>query len=235
MLNPRNPRNTEKTQEELDQEVDELNAKLKRDFEKLKAGKSTGPTSESGKRRSAQNATTHGLFAKASLIAGESQEEFDFELNRFIDEFKPRGANEDSLLRRLADTAWRLRRLPKLEAQALEKELAEGDFEGKALKNYTIYSQRLNREYALILKTLKESQAPRLKQNGLEFRAAVILEDYMQRRGLDWDPADIGFVFSVESLEQQLAFNQTVHEAMIHSHPYATTKELDEKGAKDAA
>src|SRR5947209_11769559 len=120
-----NPRNREKTQEELDQEVDELNARLKREFEKQKAGgKSTGPTSESGKRRSAQNATTHGLFSKASLIAGESQEEFDFELNRFIDEFKPRGANEDSLLRRLADTAWKLRRLPKLEAQALDKEIA---------------------------------------------------------------------------------------------------------------
>jgi hypothetical protein len=85
---------------------------------KKKPGKATGPTSESGKRRSAMNAQTHGLFAQASLIAGESQEEFDFELNRFIDEFKPRGANEDSLLRRLADTAWRLRRLPKLEAQA---------------------------------------------------------------------------------------------------------------------
>ena len=195
--------------------------------------KSTGPRSPAGKQRSSQNAITHGLFARSFLVEGESQEDFDKLHNGFIEEHMPEGTTEDSLVFNLAQTEWRRRRLMKMEATAMEKALQAGETECKFMTNYSIYAQRLNRDFQSVLKTLKEHQAPRWKANGLWYRVAVHMLDKCQRSNIPWEPSDDEFVFSKATLEKQLRFNQDWDDISKTIQYYPGTKEMDERWAKE--
>jgi hypothetical protein len=80
------------------------------------AQKSTGPKSESGQKRTSQNATKHGLSGKTILIRGESQTEYDSLFQSLIIAFKPYGAMEVELVERITIAIWRLKRIPIIEA-----------------------------------------------------------------------------------------------------------------------
>jgi hypothetical protein len=93
---------------------------------------STGPRTPEGKDRSSQNSLKHAMFAtKSFLLPGESQEEFDKLQYRYKRDHNPKGATEEDLVRQLADTEWRRRRIPVLEADSIEKSLESGDPERK--------------------------------------------------------------------------------------------------------
>ncbi len=94
------------------------------------------------------------------------------------------------MVRHLAETEWRRRRIPALEAGSLEKSLESGDSERKFLNTYSIYEQRFNRLVRSTLKTLGELQAARKKQTAIEFRLACIFRKYHQANNLPWNPAD---------------------------------------------
>ncbi|CAN5698965.1 hypothetical protein BH09PLA1_BH09PLA1_23520 [soil metagenome] len=79
--------------------------------------KSTGPKSEAGKSRSSQNAITHGLSARASVVLDESTEEFDTFAQAVHDDFRPCGPMENVLVDRIVHLSWKLRRIPKAEAE----------------------------------------------------------------------------------------------------------------------
>ena len=71
----------------------------------------TGPRTPKGKEKSKQNALKHGIFAKAVVLKGESQAEFDALLNGLREDFQPVGTLEEGLVEMLAVTRWRQRRL----------------------------------------------------------------------------------------------------------------------------
>ena len=74
---------------------------------------STGPRTEEGKQRSSQNAITHAMFStKTFLLAGENQEDVDRLLYHYTREHNPKGQTEEDLVRHLAQTEWRRRRIP---------------------------------------------------------------------------------------------------------------------------
>ncbi|MBC8107375.1 MAG: hypothetical protein H7Z14_12350 [Anaerolineae bacterium] len=83
------------------------------------AQKSTGPKSEEGKSRSSQNAITHGLSARSAVVLDESIEEFDAFAQAVRDDFRPRGPMESVLVDRIIHLSWKLRRIPKIEAEML--------------------------------------------------------------------------------------------------------------------
>ena len=140
----------------------------------------------------------------------------------------------DALVRRLAEITWRLARITNLEGRAIEKAIETGDTECKFLNNFSIYTQRLNRDFQSTLKTLHTEQAARLERHNRAWRVAVILYDHHKRKNLPWDPAADGFVFSNEQLARQLAFNKQFDRAMDKVYIYKTTKELDEWFANEA-
>jgi hypothetical protein len=78
---------------------------------------STGPRTDSGKQRSSLNALRHGLTAASAVLPSEDRAAYDAHRRSFFDEYQPATPAETQLTQELADTAWRLNRVPLLEAE----------------------------------------------------------------------------------------------------------------------
>jgi hypothetical protein len=77
---------------------------------------STGPRTETGQRRSALNALTNGLTSQTAVLPSEDPAAYQLHCSQFQNEYQPQTPTEIQLVHELADTAWRLNRLPLLEA-----------------------------------------------------------------------------------------------------------------------
>jgi hypothetical protein len=77
---------------------------------------STGPKSVEGRKKISSNALTHGLTAKKHLIIGESEDEFETFKSGLLDELNPDTALLEETASQLLSLAWRLRRVPVVEA-----------------------------------------------------------------------------------------------------------------------
>src|ERR1700683_3738447 len=77
---------------------------------------STGPRTDSGKQRSSLNALRHGLTAASPVLPSQDPAAYDPPRRAFFDEYHPATPTETQLVQKLADTSWRLNRIPLLEA-----------------------------------------------------------------------------------------------------------------------
>src|SRR5690242_10870439 len=77
---------------------------------------STGPTSAAGKAKSSLNAVKTGLTGRTVLLPSEDAALYEQHLARFMQQYEPVGDEEQTLVQSLADTQWRLLRIPSLEA-----------------------------------------------------------------------------------------------------------------------
>ena len=82
---------------------------------------STGPRSAAGKQRSALNALTHGLTARTAVLPAEDPAAYQQHHRQFHDEYRPATPTETQLVHELADTSWRMNRIPLLEADVLSR------------------------------------------------------------------------------------------------------------------
>jgi hypothetical protein len=153
------------------------------DAARANGAKSKGPRTPAGKAASALNAVTHGLSARTVVLANESQEQYQAELDQYLAHFQPKGKPECDLVHQLAAVHWRLCRYAAVESRILEyqmdrdrdwfdeRELPEdhrlaiafhhqcGANSALALLNR--YDARLHREYRETLKLLEKMQAAR--------------------------------------------------------------------------
>ena len=83
------------------------------------AKKSTGPRTPEGKERSSKNALRHGLLAQDSVIPGEDPADFDRHLSLYEDTYVPKNCIEREIVRQIADAAWRMQRLSRIETTAI--------------------------------------------------------------------------------------------------------------------
>jgi hypothetical protein len=75
-----------------------------------------GPNTPKGKAKSSLNAVKTGLTGRTMLLADEEEAAaYRAHLARFEQEFQPVGEQERTLVQNLADTQWRLDRIPNLE------------------------------------------------------------------------------------------------------------------------
>ena len=84
------------------------------------ANKSTGPTTEEGKRRSRCNAVRHGLTAETVIGALEDAEDYKAFEAAIIADYDAQSAVERELVLRLASLLWRLRRATIMETGLFE-------------------------------------------------------------------------------------------------------------------
>ena len=76
---------------------------------------STGPTSENGKQTSSRNALKTGLTGRTVLLPSDDATLYESHLAEFAARYQPVGLHEANLVQSLADTQWRLARIPSLE------------------------------------------------------------------------------------------------------------------------
>src|SRR5271157_5978747 len=94
-----------------------MSSDLKIDANRANAQLSTGPRTEDGKARSAQNARKHGLSAQQLLVKPEEREEFEDLLAYYRREINPQGPIQFTLFDELVAAAWNLRRVRLLQSQ----------------------------------------------------------------------------------------------------------------------
>ena len=76
---------------------------------------STGPTSDTGKTKSSMNAVKTGLTGRTVLLPGDDAALYEAHISQFMKSHSPIGDDERNLVQSLADTEWRLLRIPSLE------------------------------------------------------------------------------------------------------------------------
>jgi hypothetical protein len=85
--------------------------------------KSKGPVTSEGKAASARNALRHGLTAFHLALSCEDQESFSLVLADYMDEYRPVGATETNLVKRVAFAQWQMYRAWTAETAILNVEI----------------------------------------------------------------------------------------------------------------
>ncbi|MBV9937571.1 MAG: hypothetical protein JO150_03625, partial [Acidobacteriaceae bacterium] len=151
---------------------------------------STGPRTDAGKAKSSLNAVKTGLTGRTVLLPTDEVAAYEAHIERFRKEFQPVGDQETHLVQSLADTQWRLDRIPNLETGLfalgrmryadLFTEEADEEIrtmlldahilmaDAKHFKDLHLHESRLRRQYRQDLQELKELQAERKKQQEAE-------------------------------------------------------------------
>jgi hypothetical protein len=191
---------------------------------------STGPRTEAGKRRSSQNALTHGLTSLSAVLPSEDPAAYQEHVRQFQDEYRPATPTESQLVRELADTAWRQNRIPRLEAALLQRAERSAPAEEnpstsfdivdahRAIATLGMHSQRLSRQFQKTLAALRELQDSRHSRDAhLLARASALLQLHKEK-GIPYDPAQDGFVFTVDDLDTYLALGARIRDSQRFDH-----------------
>ena len=88
---------------------------LRAENNRLNAQLSTGPRTPYGKAKSSLNAVKTGLTGRTVLLHDDDAEAYRTHIAAYENEYKPVGLRESELVQSLADTQWRLARIPGLE------------------------------------------------------------------------------------------------------------------------
>jgi len=129
---------------------------------------SRGPVTAAGKQRSAMNAITHGLLARAVVLGGEDSSAFQALVSEFCAAIQPANTLERTLVEELAASTWRQRRCWALETRAIDLAAARNGApslstivsaytelaDGRALDLFHRYETRLNRMFQRALKNI---------------------------------------------------------------------------------
>jgi hypothetical protein len=176
---------------------------------------SSGPRSAAGKAVSSMNAVKTGLTGRTVLLPSDDAEAYRQHLAAYENEFKPVGLRECELVQSLADTQWRLQRIPGLEMAIYARgrdEFAEQfeDFDPagrsaridletfiqyqKPLRNLQLQEGRLQRQREKDMAELRELQQER--------RQAEQPETLAESTTLPSDPDTLASFFQLRSALQ---------------------------------
>jgi hypothetical protein len=184
---------------------------------------SHGPTSESGKAASSKNALKTGLTGRTVLLPSEDAALYETHILQFLERYSPAGDEELALVQSLADTEWRLQRIPSLEMgiyalgrlefaglfpeedEAVRRQLIEAKIflhYKRDLSNLSIQESRLRRQQEKDEAKLKEIQALRhhKEQSKLD-QAAKLFIQAIHDGVTAWQPQSLGFEFSMAQIQ----------------------------------
>ncbi|MGI8961989.1 MAG: hypothetical protein ACR2IV_19965 [Bryobacteraceae bacterium] len=186
---------------------------------------SSGPKTSEGKAKSCLNAVKTGLTGRTVLLRAEDAARYEQHVCEFFAELQPVGPRETELVRSLADTSWRLARIPALEMTifahgriqfasqfadrepALQSCLIEMHtflhYE-KQLCNLHIQEGRLRRQREKDTAELRQLQQDRRNTEKHDLQMLAGLYVAAKKDGKPFDPAQYGFEFSIDDIENYL-------------------------------
>jgi hypothetical protein len=184
---------------------------------------STGPKTADGKAKVSLNAVKTGLTGRTVVLVGDDAAAYRAHLDRYQEKYAPAGTEEISLAQSLADTEWRLLRVPSLEAgiyaigrleladafEHIEDQAARNSLiEAKVfltyrrdLNNLSIQENRLRRQFEKDYATLTEMQKTRKREREKNLNVAGNEFIYAIREQRQFDHDRFGFEFSIEEVE----------------------------------
>src|SRR5208337_1300437 len=184
---------------------------------------SCGPTTAEGKAKSSLNAMKTGLTGHTVLLPGDDAELYEANLLHHVDAFNPVGEKETSLVQALADTEWRLARIPGLEygIYALARiefadkfndqpaELRPGLIQSytylayhKQLNNLSIQESRLNRQLVKITNDLAALKRQRQQQEQARLTQAARQYIAANQAKKPFNYKEFGFEFSMDEIDR---------------------------------
>jgi hypothetical protein len=198
---------------------------------------STGPTSSEGKLKISHNAVKTGLTGRTVLLPSDDIAAYQAHVQRVFNEYGPESDEEKRLAHCIADTLWRLERIPVLEAgiyaigrcelaaqfadesdESVRKAMIEAQIflaYRRDFNNLSIQENRLRRLYekdeAELNRAINErEQAAEEQRRDREHCMHLAVNNYKdaQEQGLAFDPAEIGFEFSTEEVIARIAEQQ---------------------------
>jgi hypothetical protein len=155
-------------------------------------------------------------------MPGEDAEAYRVHCERFEEQFQPGTAEEQELVQSLADLRWRLLRCAQLEhnlfalgrvefAQTFDHEpepvrsaLIQAHTlrtYAKDLNNLSIQETRLDKRFQRELTELNRIQAERHEEERVALRQAAQLYMQAKKENKPFNPAQLGFEFSIEEIE----------------------------------
>ncbi|HEX4770961.1 MAG TPA: hypothetical protein VH351_09040 [Bryobacteraceae bacterium] len=186
---------------------------------------STGPRSTEGKAASSRNAVKTALTGRTVLLPGDDAERYERHLAHYDKLYRPVGDQEIALVQSLADTMWRLDRIPGLEealyvkgcneftAQVCELDPREQltmlrmhtylAYE-RQFRNLNIQEMRLFRHREKLIAEIVKLQQERAQKEKDDFAAAAQLYIKARTERKPFDPAEYGFEFSTSDVEAYL-------------------------------
>ncbi len=194
---------------------------------------STGPRTDSGKRRASFNAFKHGLTGKVHVHTPEESEAFRTHCHAYHSELAPVGIIETDTVQSIAEDQWRLKRARAIENNIfaaginqhsgeiesgdpqIDDALAEGKTwvgQAKCLALITLYEQRINRAIEKNTAQLRALQTARREDYQQAQQEAIHLMHEAESRGEVYQPeADFlpasahgGFVYSATQIHRSL-------------------------------
>jgi hypothetical protein len=180
---------------------------------------SSGPKTPEGKAKSCLNAVKTGLTGRTVLLPAEDAARYEQHVCEFFAELQPVGPRETELVRSLADTSWRVARIPALEMTifahgriqfadqfadrdpALQSCLIEMHtflhYE-KQLRNLQIQEGRLRRQREKDTAELRQLQQDRRSREQHDLQMLSGLYVAAQRRASRSIPPDMGSNFQLK-------------------------------------
>jgi hypothetical protein len=194
---------------------------------------STGPKSEDGKNKIAQNAVKTGLTGRTVLLPTDDVEQYRRHCERILAQLNPRTERERSLADSIAETEWRLLRIPVLESSiyavgrrlvasqfadeedpAVRASLVEGQVHltyEKQLRNLAIQERRLRRQRQEDQAELARLQE--LRRSAMHHAARHL--DECEENGEEFRLEEFGFEITKQEIDAEVA-----HLVSRRSGPY---------------
>ncbi|HLH03721.1 MAG TPA: hypothetical protein VKX25_13190 [Bryobacteraceae bacterium] len=190
---------------------------------------STGPKTPEGKAKISHNAVKNALTGATVLLPADDAALYEQHCANTFTIWAPENHREKLLVQSIADTEWRLQRIPMLvagvyalarlthanlfadEPESIRHVLLETYITqtyARDLRNLSLQESRLTRYRDKSIAELKEIQAEREQrrkahENRLH-EAARIYNCYVeQNRDQTYDPVKLGFEFSIEEIKQK--------------------------------
>jgi len=195
---------------------------------------STGAKTEEGKKASRLNARRHGITGQVTTMTDEDRAAHDQLSQALIQDLAPEGAMEIQLAQRIATDSWRLNRISAAEDNLFALGLHQNGgelcpdneqvdaalttarvftMESKQLQLLTLYEQRINRAIQKNLAILHSLQADRKARRQADMKDAAALLQLSEMKGLEYQPAKDGCVFSTAEIHSFIDRNQRLQRA----------------------
>jgi hypothetical protein len=197
---------------------------------------STGPRTDTAKKRTRLNGLTHGLTGQTVVMPHENREIYENFCAQQIACLQPINDTERALAHSIADDSWKLNRARAIEENifALAEFTAPDNLEDSALQSaltqaqtyldhareiqlLTAYAGRIARSLAKTKAELTALQAERKRAHAQALEEALLLAQLAKSKGEiynpDADPSQNGFGFSTAEIYRLLDRNSRLEQA----------------------